>query len=309
MTKPVQRGILHKVSQPREQANSLIPRLLLGILALLAMLAGIYILRFQAAIFVTDKGFEQVKAEIAQDFELRYPNEGSIGSADYPVVLLFHGCGGNNQRFHKARAERLLAQGYAVMFVDSYSGRNIAWQDTCAGRVMHGTQRAADVLVALDYVKSQPRIDPGHIVLMGYSHGAWSVLDALSYASAGQLPRGLQAQKPGLWEGVRGIIAYYPYCGLPTRLRHGWSWPLPVLLLLGENDQTTDPLPCIDVAETLRARGLPVELVVYPNAGHGFDVKAGWVQNFDPAVQQDAWLQQDRFLARLAALPQHAAGP
>jgi dienelactone hydrolase len=75
-----------------------------------------------------------------------------------PSILLFHGCGGVKPSL-LTRAQELAEQGYVVIIVDSFAGRNIDWQRVCAGRVMFGDQRAADVLVALEYARDHSVID------------------------------------------------------------------------------------------------------------------------------------------------------
>jgi dienelactone hydrolase len=45
----------------------------------------------------------------------------------------------------------------------------------------------------------------------------------------------------------------------------------PMLMLLGGADEMTEPAPCQHFAAELKERGVPVRVVVYPNAFHGFD--------------------------------------
>jgi dienelactone hydrolase len=42
-------------------------------------------------------------------------------------------------------------------------------------------------------------------------------------------------------------------------------------MLLGGADEMTEPAPCEHLAGWLKDRGVPVRIVVYPNAYHGFD--------------------------------------
>ena len=44
-----------------------------------------------------------------------------------------------------------------------------------------------------------------------------------------------------------------------------------MLMLLGGADEMTEPAPCEHLAADLRDRGVPVRVVVYPGAYHGFD--------------------------------------
>ena len=56
-----------------------------------------------------------------------------------------------------------------------------------------------------------------------------------------------------------------------TRRRSASSFAIPALFLLGQNDQTAPPAPCIVMAEDLRESGRVAEAHVYEGVGHGFD--------------------------------------
>src|SRR5258706_6583511 len=62
-------------------------------------------------------------------------------------------------------------------------------------------------------------------------------------------------------------IPFYPYCNF----RHmGKALAMaPMLMLLGGADEMTEPAPCEHFAAELKERGVPVRVVVYPNAPHG----------------------------------------
>lgn len=73
-------------------------------------------------------------------------------------------------------------------------------------------------------------------------------------------------------------VPLYPYCNfryVGTSLATG-----PMLMLLGGADEMTEPKPCENYAEWLKSVGVPVRVVVYPGAHHGFD-RMGPV-TFDP---------------------------
>jgi dienelactone hydrolase len=47
----------------------------------------------------------------------------------------------------------------------------------------------------------------------------------------------------------------------------------PVLILVGDRDDWTEPGPCVEMARAMRHRGADVTLVLYPGAFHAFDVE------------------------------------
>ena len=95
-------------------------------------------------------------------------------------------------------------------------------------------------------------------------------------------------------------MAWYPYCGMGARFTSGWDSEIPVLMLLAEQDTTTDPLPCAELAQSKAGEGLPVEYFIYEDVGHGFDVIADWVPVYDPNTHAAALARQFLFIAELS---------
>ncbi|MEP5762972.1 MAG: dienelactone hydrolase family protein [Halieaceae bacterium] len=212
-----------------------------------------------------------------------------------PAVLFFHGCGGLSENT-VPRAEAATAAGYVAIVLDSLTPRQIAWQDNCDGRVLQGPERAADILVALAYARQLATVDPGQLYIVGYSHGAWTALESLAFYNA--LPPGLTDSPGQHLAGVKAIVAWYPYCGFAADYVGGWQPDIPVLMMLAEKDQITDPLPCQSFAEQQAAAGKSIELITYPGVSHGFDVDADWVKIYDPNIARQALQEQFAFIAR-----------
>jgi len=162
------------------------------------------------------------------------------------------------------------------------------------GRQMFGDQRAADVLVALEYARNHTAVNPDLLFIAGYSHGGWTVMENLAYNK--ELPRGLADSPTDPLAGVRGVIAWYPYCGIATHFRNGWQNEIPVLMLLAAEDEITDPRPCADIAQRQAALGLPIEWQVFENVGHGFDTEEDWVKLYDAGAHDRARFSQLNFL-------------
>ena len=183
-----------------------------------------------------------------------------------------------------------------ALIVDSFAGRNISWERVCDGLELFGDQRVADILVGLEYARSHPAVDGNRLFIAGYSHGGWAVLESLAYNGA--LPRGLSDSPPEPLAGVRGAIAWFPYCGAGTRFSAGWQNPIPVLMLLAAEDEVTAPQPCVEVAKQQEAAGQPMDLHVFESVGHGFDTGEEWVEAYDAKQHQAALSHQVDFLER-----------
>ncbi len=185
------------------------------------------------------------------------------GTGPFPAVVLLHGCLGVRSKDTRW-AESLRDQGYAALVVDSLTGRGLATLEqrrgVCSGWTLWGGTRAADVRASLAYLRTRPDVDARRLAVVGFSHGAWAALDFLAAASADEV------------RGLRGVVSFYPYCGVASRARwRGWSVDVPLLMLLGEADRVVSSERCRALAEAQAASGRPVALTVYPDVGHSFD--------------------------------------
>jgi dienelactone hydrolase len=246
------------------------------------------------------EAFNPVKRSFAQTKDIVEPHIKVIlptTDGPHPAVLLIHDCGGQAEPFSTMRAQALADSGYAAILVDSFAGRDVQWQKVCDGRQLHGLERSADVLVALEFARAHPQINPERLFLMGFSHGGWTVLENLTLGET--LPPALLDAPKSPLRGVVGLVAYYPYCGDITLHSGGWNSALPVLMLLAAKDQTTSPELCANIAKAQIAKGSPVQFHIFPEADHGFDIQADWVNNFDPAIQADAVARHLAFMETL----------
>ncbi|NQD94310.1 dienelactone hydrolase, partial [Pseudomonas sp. CrR25] len=189
-------------------------RWLLVSLALLSMAALLGLYPYRAALLPERDDLASAKVRLAPHLSLYTP----AGSGPFATVLVFHGCSGQRQALLDSVNAWLLPAGYAALFVDSYAARGIAdWRSVCAGKRLWGNQRALDVYAALDLAAQLPQVDGQRLALLGFSHGGWSILDALAYGGAA----GHGFASPGR-QGlarVKATITYYPYCGFPAQLR------------------------------------------------------------------------------------------
>jgi dienelactone hydrolase len=197
------------------------------------------------------------------------------GDGPFPAVILMHGCSGiyeNNRTWAKLFVE----QGYAAFIVNSLAPRGLAEREmdngVCDGSVLWGSERAGDLLATLGYVRALPFVDPDQIVLAGWSHGGWTIMDAFALAAEDKVPTSLSDDAGGL-DGVVAAILIYPYCGaFSVTYRTGdWDDAPPTLMLLAENDTMISTDDCLEVAEGLEADGQRLTTYVYPGVDHAFD--------------------------------------
>ena len=215
------------------------------------------------------------------------------GDGPFPAMVLLHGCSGIVPS-QMAWAQWFQARGYVALVLDSFEGRGL--KRLCGdSSPLTGGARAVDVYAAARYLGGLPYVDRDRIGALGWSHGGWTVLRAAA----------LEGSYPGV--SIKALIAFYPYCGDVAVYRSR----VPLLMLLGAEDNWTPAEPCITLAEGARRDGLDVTAVVYPNAHHGFDASAltrpvviadarrgaGATVAYNPAAHADAERQVEQFLA------------
>lgn len=203
------------------------------------------------------------------------------GEGPFPLVLHFHGCGGPRpiQTYY---AQEAVNAGFAVINVDSFKPRRIAQFDAamrvCTGMLLHGYERAADVYALYDWAKRQPWVDKRCIVAAGWSHGGWTVMDALAMSDpamgdkATRLSRVIDLPDQPL-KGLAGAILIYPYAAFPSMTySRGWGANKPsVHAILCGKDQVVGVRHPPRALDRLEADGLKVERLFLPEATHAFD--------------------------------------
>jgi dienelactone hydrolase len=185
------------------------------------------------------------------------------GPGPFPAVVLLHGCLGVRAKDTRW-AEALRDDGYVTLVVDSLTGRGLETleqrRSVCQGMTLWGGTRAADVAASLAYLRTLPFVDAARLAVIGFSHGAWAALDFLAAASEEDVL------------GLRGVVGFYPYCGIASRARWlGWRVDVPALLLLAAEDRMISTPQCQSLADRALARGRAVTVTVYPDVGHSFD--------------------------------------
>lgn len=187
------------------------------------------------------------------------------GIAPFPTVLFFHGCEGPTRSHETDWATFYTGMGYAMISVDSISGRDIAWEDVCNMQNLNPAERAADVFASLEYAKTLPFVDPENIVITGFSHGAATVWASLLLASSDMPPIGIRDLPRDGLRGVQAAYMFYGPCLSP------WTIDVPAVSFIGENDRYIDPRDCARSARKANVSGVDFDYEIYPGATHTFD--------------------------------------
>src|SRR5262249_511903 len=151
------------------------------------------------------------------------------GAGPFPAVVALHGCAGLYGRDgelaprHVDWAERLAADGFVVLFPDSFGSRGAQSQCRTGDR---GTgpsrERGDDAFTAKAYLQSRHDVAGNLISLLGWSNGGSTVLYAV------QKGRKAKDSKPDFAKA----IAFYPGCRTPIE-RSEWHARIPLMILIG----------------------------------------------------------------------------
>lgn len=197
-----------------------------------------------------------------------------------PAVIALHGCGGMYSALasrrdrlslrHQTMAELLVAEGYVVLYPDSFRSRGTEEICTLENRRRSITQRhrRGDVQGALRWLQARSDVRADRIAVLGWSHGGSAVLATVN---AKQDEVALWRERTPATPYFRAAVAFYPGCVDSLRSRVGYSLAAPLTLFVGGSDDWTAPQPCVDLVAKLAAGGEPATITVYPDAYHGFD--------------------------------------
>ena len=231
--------------------------------------------------------------------DVRLPSnvEGPVASA-----LLFHGCGGR-RAMQDEYADALNAAGFGAIIIDSLEPRGIgrfgAMTQVCTALRLRGQARAADIYAGVELARQTPGVDSDRLVLVGWSHGGWAILDAVTYHADDTRVPGLSGGTD--LAGVRGALLMSPYCGLPARSRnHSIDAGIALDAVLAGRDLVASTADCRRTLDQARDDGAEVTYEVWSGLTHAFD-EAG---NPDPRMQYNEGAAQAAH-ARLIGLLEH----
>lgn len=192
------------------------------------------------------------------------------GAGPFPAVVVMHGCGGMRLSVKDLWPKRLVAWGYVVLVVDSFTTRNI--KDTCQSYL---PDRVFDAYGALDFLSKYSFVDAQRVALIGFSAGGTATLEGTKIEGNEQL----------MDRKFKAAVAYYPVCASSQG-----DATVPTLILVGERDNWSPAERCRKRLANLSDDGPPMELNVYKGAYHDFDApeftvgrrQLGHIEKYDP---------------------------
>ena len=197
------------------------------------------------------------------------------GDQPAPAVVILHGRSGIFPDYRQL-ARRLAEQGYVALVLDYYAERGGVPPRSESLRKKKWPDFERAVQQSIRYLGKRADVDADRIGLLGLSQGAM-----LAVSTAGITPE------------VKAVVTYYP--------RTPWSFDeiaanLPPLLILhGQADPWHKAAKAQQMHDDLAQLGKTVEIKIYPETSHGFNVLSRFYQ---PQAAADAEQRAFSFLAQ-----------
>jgi carboxymethylenebutenolidase len=201
------------------------------------------------------------------------------GKGPFPALVVIHEWWGMND-WVKEQASRLADQGYVALAIDLYRGKVATTPDE-AHEIMRGvpSDRAnRDLLAASSFLRSQKNVDPAKVGAIGWCMGGGYALD-------------LAIADPKL----KAVVINYGHLASDQATLQKIN--AAVLGIFGGLDKGIPPADVNKFEADLKALGKPVQIKIFPDAGHAFE-NPNNKQGYRADDAKQAWELTTSFLAK-----------
>jgi dipeptidyl aminopeptidase/acylaminoacyl peptidase len=250
---------------------------------------------------------------------LLYTPKGLKPGEKVPAMLWIHGGPGGQTRLnYSATIQHLVNHGYVILAVNNRGSSGYGKTFFAADDKKHGNEDLKDCVESKKYLATLPYVDAEKIGIMGGSYGGYMVMAALAFTpeefdvgvNIFGVTNWLRTLKsiPPWWASFREAL--YTELGDPVKdsvalynkspLFHAKNITKPFIVLQGSNDPRVLQVESDEIVAAAKANGVPVEYVVFPDEGHGFQKKENNIKTSEAIL---------RFLdIHLKGLPEDQAG-
>lgn len=200
------------------------------------------------------------------------------GKGPFPGIVVIHEWWGLND-WVKEQASKLADQGYVTLAIDLYRGK-VATTPEMAHEIMRGVpedRAKRDLHSAVVFLSSQANVNKSRLGSIGWCMGGGYSLD-------------VALQEPSL---KADVINYGHLATEPESLN---KINASILGIFGGKDQGIAVEDVKKFEASLKQQGKKVEIVIYPEAGHGFQ-NPNNKEGYRPDDTADAWKRTINFLA------------
>jgi dipeptidyl-peptidase-4 len=217
----------------------------------------------------------------------------------YPVLLYQYGgphgqvvrnqWGGSRFLWHQLMAQK----GYIVFSLDNHgmAGRGHAFETPVHKRM--GEMELADQLAGVKYLQSLPYVDGSRIGIWGWSYGGYMTLYAM-FNAADVFKAGFAGAPVTAWENYDTIYTER-YMSTPQENPEGYKQSAPrthaaklkgkLLIAHGTADDNVHYANTLQLQDDLIRAGKHVEIIAYPERGHGISDATAQIHLFRRVTQ------------------------
>jgi dipeptidyl aminopeptidase/acylaminoacyl peptidase len=230
------------------------------------------------------------------------PKTASAASKVPALVWVHGGPGGQSRTGYSATIQHLVNHGYAVLAANNRGSSGYGKTFNHLDDKHHGEVDLQDIVYGKNYLASLDWVDARHIGIAGGSYGGYMVGAALAFQpdvfAVGIDSFGVMnwvrtlTNIPPWWTSFKEQL--YDEMGDPATdgerhrrispLFHAKNIKVPLLVVQGANDARVLQVESDEIVAAVRANGVPVEYVLFPDEGHGFTKRDNKIKASDAYV-------------------------
>jgi len=179
----------------------------------------------------------------------------------------------------------LASRGYIALSVNYRSGIGYGRAlREAPGRAGRGATEYRDIVAAGKYLQSRADVDAKRIGLWGGSYGGFLTAMGLARNSdifaAGVDTHGVHDWNTDNWEGKNISAEMNKLARDSSPVSSVDTWKSPVLFIHGDDDRNVHFTQTVDLIARLRARGVELEQLVFPDEIHDFLLTRHWIEAY-----------------------------
>ncbi|MEZ4989655.1 MAG: alpha/beta fold hydrolase [Saprospiraceae bacterium] len=216
-----------------------------------------------------------------------------------PALVWVHGGpGGQSRQQYHPLIQYLVNHGYAILAVNNRGSSGYGKSFFMMDNKNHGEDDLRDCIYGKKWLAEQNYISSDEIGIIGGSYGGFMVMRAMTHTpeeftvgvNLFGVTNWLRTLKsiPPWWESFKDAL--YEEMGDPavdsvrlyniSPVFHGDKVRHPVMVLQGSKDPRVLQVESDEMVDAMKAQGVPVEYVLFPDEGHGFVKKDNQIEAY-----------------------------
>lgn len=226
------------------------------------------------------------------------PHQASEEDPAPAVVYVHGGPGGQSRTGYNPLIQYLVNHGYAIYAINNRGSSGYGKTFFHLDDRRHGRDDLDDCVASKEMLADTGWVDAERIGILGGSYGGYMVLAALAFRpeefavgvdifGISNWHRTVQSIPPW-WESFRAALEKEmgpfddeEYFRGISPLFHADNIVKPLMVLQGANDPRVIKAESDDIVAAVRENGVPVEYMVFPDEGHGFEKKENRAAGFE----------------------------